>query len=311
MGRSPEPDGTSEIRLDSVVCRTQSSLRLSGRGLVKKNLDPGTVRGFGDEWRRFDQSVLDEKEHELMFRRYFAVFPWEQVGEGAVGMDVGCGSGRWARLVAPRVGRLLCIDPSAEALSVARKNLQGQANCDFFEASVDELPVPDGSLDFAYALGVFHHVPDTRRAIADCVKKLKPDAPLLLYIYYALENRPWWYRLLWRPSDWLRRVISRAPPGVRYFATQMLAGVVYWPLARSARFLERVGIRIDSFPLSAYRGVSFYTMRTDALDRFGTRLEHRFTAREIESMMTHAGLERIEFSGSVPYWCAVGHKRAD
>ena len=37
--------------------------------------------------------------------------------------DMGCGSGRWSKLVAPKVKRLNCIDPSLEALNVARKNL--------------------------------------------------------------------------------------------------------------------------------------------------------------------------------------------
>jgi hypothetical protein len=49
-------------------------------------------------------------------------------------------------------------------------------------------------------------------------------------------------------------------------------------------------------------------MRTDALDRFGTRLEQRFTKAEIESMMRRAGLQNIEFSAGTPYWCAVGTK---
>ena len=49
-------------------------------------------------------------------------------------------------------------------------------------------------------------------------------------------------------------------------------------------------------------------MRTDALDRFGTRLEQRFTRSEIEEMMRKAGLERIEFSSDLPYWCAVGFR---
>ena len=49
-------------------------------------------------------------------------------------------------------------------------------------------------------------------------------------------------------------------------------------------------------------------MRTDAFDRFGTRLEHRFTANQIEKMMAEAGLDRIVFSDSPPYWCAVGYK---
>ena len=51
-------------------------------------------------------------------------------------------------------------------------------------------------------------------------------------------------------------------------------------------------------------------MRTDALDRFGTRLEQRFTRNKIDEMMRAAGLERIIFSEAEPYWCAVGFKNS-
>jgi hypothetical protein len=49
-------------------------------------------------------------------------------------------------------------------------------------------------------------------------------------------------------------------------------------------------------------------MKTDALDRFGTRLEHRFTKDEIREMMERCGLTRIRFSETRPYWVAVGIK---
>jgi hypothetical protein len=52
-------------------------------------------------------------------------------------------------------------------------------------------------------------------------------------------------------------------------------------------------------------------MRTDALDRFGTRLEQRFTAQEMRHMMETAGLRDIRFSREVPYWCAVGLRGGD
>lgn len=48
-------------------------------------------------------------------------------------------------------------------------------------------------------------------------------------------------------------------------------------------------------------------MHTDALDRFGTKLEQRFSHEQIKTMMEKAGLERVEFSTSVPFWCAVGY----
>ncbi len=50
-------------------------------------------------------------------------------------------------------------------------------------------------------------------------------------------------------------------------------------------------------------------MRTDALDRFGTRLEQRFSREQIKVMMEKVGLERIEFSANMPFWCAVGYCR--
>ena len=64
----------------------------------------------------------------------------------------------------------------------------------------------------------------------------------------------------------------------------------------------------SSWPLSYYRDKSFYVMRTDALDRFGTRLEKRFSKRQIKAMLESAGLKNIQFSHKLPYWCAVGFK---
>ena len=274
------------------------------------NLDERTVAGFGEEWRRLDQSRLDQEELQRTFELYFRIFPWSALPEEPIGFDIGCGSGRWARCVAPRVTRLHCIDASPQALIVARRNLAMFDNCEFHLASVDSMPLRDGSMDFGYALGVLHHLPDTLAGIRSCVAKLKAGAPLLLYLYYALENRPGWYRALWRLTDLARLRISRFPRFARFFASEAIAALVYYPLARISHVLEGLGVRVDGFPLAAYRDRSFYSMRTDALDRFGTRLERRFSASEVRSMMEAADLEGVVISDSVPYWCALGYKSA-
>jgi ubiquinone/menaquinone biosynthesis C-methylase UbiE len=274
-----------------------------------RNIDRQTVEGFGAEWARFDQNALSD-DHLDDFQHYFQIFPWESLPRQAVGFDLGCGSGRWARLVAPRVGTLHCIDPSPAALEVARRNLEDHSNCRFHLAAVDDITLADGSMDFGYALGVLHHLPDPAAGLQACVRKLKAGAPLLVYIYYAFDNRPRWFRIVWHGSNLLRLGIARLPFRLRYALSQFLAAVIYWPLARLSAALERRGFAVEHLPLSGYRHKSFYTMRTDALDRFGTRLEHRFTAAEIRQMMTQAGLEEIRFSPSLPFWCAVGRKSA-
>jgi len=272
-----------------------------------KNQDKNTVDGFGDEWSRFDQSALPSAEQQLLFDEYFSVFPWKNISKESTGFDLGCGTGRWARSVAPKVKKLICIDPSS-ALDIAKKNLSNFDNCIFDSSTVDEMPMQDNSMDFGYSLGVLHHVPDTALGIKQCVKKLKIGAPLLLYLYYRFDNRPWWFRLIWSVTDLLRRVVSKMPYKLRYVSSQIISIIVYFPLARFALFLEKLNFNVSNFPLSSYRNLSFYTMRTDALDRFGTRLEQRFTRKEIKNMMRNAGLENIEFSNSKPFWVAVGYK---
>ena len=272
-----------------------------------KNQDKNTVDGFGDEWSRFDQSDLPQAEQQLLFDEYFSVFPWKHISKESTGFDLGCGTGRWAKSVAPKVKKLICIDPSS-ALDIAKKNLSNFDNCVFDNATVDEMPMQDNSMDFGYSLGVLHHVPDTALGIKQCVKKLKIGAPLLLYLYYRFDNRPWWFRLIWFVTDLLRRIVSKMPYKLRYVSSQIISIIVYLPLARFALFLEKLNFNVSNFPLSSYKNLSFYTMRTDALDRFGTRLEQRFTRKEIKNMMQNAGLENIEFSNSKPFWVAVGYK---
>ena len=275
---------------------------------MKKNLDIATVESFGDEWARFDQSNLSDAEAGRIFDDYFSIFPWADLSANASGFDMGCGTGRWARLAAPRVGHLHCIDPSS-ALNVARAALAGESNVSFHAASVDDQPLPLNSQDFGYSLGVLHHVPDTFGAIRSCVAMLKPGSPLLIYLYYAFDNRSPLFRLIWRCSDMLRRGICRLPAKPKHLITDLLATILYWPFARLAWLIEHLGFRVDSLPLAYYRNHSFYTMRTDSRDRFGTPLEQRFTKAQITEMMEQAGLVDVIFSMRAPFWCAVGRKR--
>jgi ubiquinone/menaquinone biosynthesis C-methylase UbiE len=272
------------------------------------NADERVIAGFGDEWQRFDQSVLSDRELSQLFEGYFGIFPFKTLTTKSIGFDLGCGTGRWARFVAPRVKTLHCIDPSS-AIEIAKKNLASYKNCVFHKSSVDDMPISSCSMDFGYSLGVLHHIPDTQAALKACVGKLKPQAPFLLYLYYSFDNRPAWFRFIWLISNGVRIFVSKLPFSCRYWASQLIALLIYWPLARLIFLLSKIGINTKDIPLFLYKDKSFYTMRTDALDRFGTRLEQRFSKKEIHQMMEEAGLERITFSDDMPFWCAVGYKK--
>lgn len=277
---------------------------------MKENKDSKTVIDFGKEWGRFDQQY-DSYQLENIYKTYFSIFPFEKINNKSQGFDMGCGSGRWAKHIAPKVGKLYCVDPSSEALKVAKKNLSSLENCIFEQSTADNFSVSPSTLDFGYSLGVLHHVPNTQSALTKCVEKLKPGSPFLLYLYYNFDNRDPLFSTIWRLSDLIRRVISKLPFFLKAFLCDAIAFFVYLPLARLSLFLSSLGFKVSNVPLSFYRDKSFYVMRTDSLDRFGTGLEKRFSKNEIEEMMLKSGLTKIEFSENEPFWTAVGIKKSE
>jgi len=273
-----------------------------------KNIDRKTVKSFGDEWMHFDQSGMKNKEAYKIFKSYFSIFPFNKLSKFSEGFDMGCGSGRWAKFVAPKVGLLHCIDPSI-AIKVAQKKLKKLKNIKYHQKSLEKSGLKEKSQDFGYSLGVLHHVPNTSKAINSCVRLLKPGAPFLLYIYYSFDNRPGWFKSLWIISNYIRLVINRFPKFLKFLICDIIAVLVYYPLARFILLIEKIGFDFKNFPLYFYRSKSFYVMRTDSRDRFGTPLEKRFTKKEIFKMMEMSGLEKIKFKNSIPFWTAIGFKK--
>ena len=274
------------------------------------NIDEATARAFDAKWGARTGGTANPERARRGFEQLFSLFPFDEMTE-AEGFDLGCGQGRLAAFVAPRVGRLHCIDPSPNGLAVARRALAGRGNVDFHLAGVDEIPLAEASQDFGYSMGVLHHIPDTEAALCRCLAKLKPGAPFLLYLYYDFENRPLWFRAAWRASDLGRRAISRLPVRPRRLACDAIAVSVYWPLSRLARLVERAGGDPERLPLGSYRDARLGNMRMAALDRFGTALEQRFSRAAIEAMMGRSGLEAIRFRKGAPYWVAIGRKAVD
>lgn len=156
-----------------------------------------------------------------------------------------------------------------------------------------------------------HVVPDAGLALAHVASKLRPGATFLLYAMYAFDNRPRWFRSLWRLSNPVRVVISRLPHPLRRLLADVLAATVYLPLVTLAEILDRCGLDVEHFPLAGYRHRGFYVMRNDALDRFSTSIERRYSADEQREVLGEAGMTDVEFSQQEPFWCVAARRASD
>ncbi len=271
------------------------------------NSDSNVIKSFGYEWEKYNQSSLLKDELAKTFEEYFHIFPQHLLNKESIGFDMGSGSGRWAYFVSEKVKRLTVIEPSKRALNASKELLKDRNNISFLNATVSESvnKLQEKKFDFGYSLGVLHHVPNTLEALRCCNKLLKPGAPFLLYLYYDFENRNFLFKSLWSITVPIRSIISIMPQKFKYLFSELLALIVYLPIQATLRLLKRLGFNIEGLPLSNYVNKSFKTLRTDAYDRFATKIEKRFSRAQIIKMINSSGFTFSHFSTKQPFWTVL------
>jgi ubiquinone/menaquinone biosynthesis C-methylase UbiE len=271
------------------------------------NIDHTVVASFGDEWAKFhdfSDETIDRAGHE-----YFDILNDTILNKNSYGIDIGCGTGRWSKYLASKIGFMELVDPS-NAILVADKLLGKIENVRLTKAGVEQIPFADETFDFAMSIGVLHHIPNTQQAMKDCVRKVKKGGYFYCYLYYNLETRGPLFKGVFWVSNLVRYAVSKMPSKLKQLVCDILAVIVYMPFVLLARLLLLIGFTklAEKIPLSSYANKPFYIIRNDALDRFGTSLEQRFSQAEVTTMMRNCGLDEIVISPSSPFYHAVGKK---
>jgi SAM-dependent methyltransferase len=271
------------------------------------------IKDFGDEWDRFRFSqVKDLKSLSEQFKKYILPIPQNFFdSKDHVIADFGAGNGRWSYFLQEFASKLYVVEPSPKAFEVAKSKFSDNEKVVLLNQTIQSNDVENGSLDLAVSLGVLHHIQDTEQSIKIIAEKLKPGGHFLGYLYYSMENKPFWYRLIWKLSDNIRKLVAKSPKILKLTIAEFIAILVYFPLAKTSLLLKKLGLRTDNFPLHHYAEMSLYVMRNDALDRFGTSLEKRFSKLEIEHMLKEAGFDSIAFSNCEPFWTFAARKKFD
>lgn len=147
-------------------------------------------------------------------------------------LDLGCGDGRFCRMLAERGARCAGIDVTPEMASTAHQRGPG----DYALSDAARLPFQEATFDLIVSYITLVDIPDYRRAIAECARVLRPGGSIVaanlgFTSANALPN-----------SGWLREDGRRV-----YFALDNYAD-------ERSQWYEWSGIRIENYhrPLTAY-----------------------------------------------------------
>jgi ubiquinone/menaquinone biosynthesis C-methylase UbiE len=99
-------------------------------------------------------------------------------------LEVGCGSGIAAQMLAEAGANLTAVDLTPWAVATTRRRLDAFGlDGNVREADGEDLPFADASFDLVFSWGVIHHSSDMDRALRELVRVLRPGGELVLMVY--------------------------------------------------------------------------------------------------------------------------------
>jgi SAM-dependent methyltransferase len=249
---------------------------------------------FGKQWQKFD-AVMDEHADE--FRQYFDLIELDKLENSTV-LDLGCGMGRWSYYLQPFCNFGVLVDFS-DAIFAARRTMKGRdQKAVFIMADIHQLPLAADCADLAFSIGVLHHLPTNALEEVVALRRLAPR--LLVYLYYALDNRPFYFRLMLWAMITLRHWLGGARSEfLRELYVSAVLYLVYMPLIGLGKLLKPFGFQ-HFLPLHFYIGKSLVRVRQDAYDKLLTRIEQRFTRKQIIELQKC--FREVTVSDFPPFW---------
>ena len=250
---------------------------------------------FGLQWNRFAATQLDRSNAglDLSEGRFFRETGWVAADlDGKDVLEVGSGAGRFSRVVLEHTkGRLWSVDYSTAVEANLRNN--GHVAPDrfkLFQASIYDMPFPDGSFDKVFCLGVLQHTPDFEASIRALISKAKPGGEIVVDFY---PIRGFWTKLnakyLLRPltkrmsHDRLLRMIDNNVD----WMTGAHRRLVRWRLGALTRFLPIVDMRI--LPPGLTPEVEREWAVLDTFDMFSPEHDHPQRIERVAGMMRRNG----------------------
>ncbi|MBA3514221.1 MAG: methyltransferase domain-containing protein [Pyrinomonadaceae bacterium] len=200
-----------------------------------EKLDPGkaaTAANFGWQWQHFTQ---EDQKYADQFLGWIAPVTPEFFKDKIV-LEGGCGKGRHTQLAAVWGAQdVIGVDLSA-AVDTAFAATRHLENAHIIQADIYQLPIKK-RIDYAFSVGVLHHLPDAHRGFLSLASKVRAGGHLSAWVYGA-ENNEWITRLVSPMREHLTSRInprtllhlSKVPTALVYLATKL----VYRPLNRVA-----------------------------------------------------------------------------
>lgn len=153
---------------------------------------PKTREWYEEIDRRFFNDVASWFAQRPGETPFSALIPFEQL-RGKRVLEIGCGSGAHARLLAQSGCKLTCIDITPGGVEMTRERLAVYGlEAEVLQMDAERLEFPDESFDFVWSWGVIHHSSNTSNVIRQIARVLRPGGETRLMVYHRRSFYALW-----------------------------------------------------------------------------------------------------------------------
>ena len=291
-----------------VICATGHRFdRVGGvldfsRAGIPSGSTAATFASFGYEWNAFDDvRTEDESFADVYFRDL------DLTGlKGKVGLDAGCGKGRYTRFLAEHLAVEVALDGSS-AVDAAARNLAGLPGTAVVRADLRSAPFAPGSFDFISSLGVLHHLDDPFEGFRQLLTYLAPGGQILLYLYSRPEGVSVRSVALGASAALRKLTVRMSHPFLKACCTP-IAAALYWLVVKPGEWGEDHGVgALADLPMYGYRRKPFRSLVLDTFDRLSAPVEHRYVWSELQPWFEATGMV-VDAHREETGWFIVAHR---
>ncbi|WP_239185484.1 class I SAM-dependent methyltransferase [Candidatus Nitrotoga sp. HW29] len=123
---------------------------------------------------------MPECSGEIWYEHWHRYALARQLSSHCTVLDVACGEGYGAAMVAETAYKVVGVDLSADVIQHAKNNYGHHPNLQFVIASCERLPFSDASFDFAISFETIEHIETQKEFISELTRVLRPDGVLIL-----------------------------------------------------------------------------------------------------------------------------------
>jgi len=252
------------------------------RGVPRFVSEENYTESFGFQWRKHSQIYMDnEKQRAIweLFKRKTGLD--EDQIRGKVFLDVGVGTGGYAKGVINRGGKVIGIDLSL-AVESAQENIGSHINCNIIQADLFNLPFKREVFDGIYSIGVLHHTPDCKKAFQGLIPFLKKGGVVSIWVYSAQQGLKIYL------SEKLRKITTSMPKKLLYHLCSVAIPYYYiYKVPVLGKTIYRFSPPISIEP-------SWEDRILDTFDWYSATYQSKHTYPEVYRWFKECGLVNVE-----------------